>query len=151
MVRCIISKGNSKSMSSPTPPYTPPGQPQVQKKTSPWVWILGGIAIFFFAIMLTCGVVGYLGMRMIKNVGFDSELMKNNPGLAVAKMATAMNRNLEVVATNDRTGTIVVRDKSTGKVTTMKFDPESKRMVITGDDGKPSTVTINGSGATGSV
>ncbi len=138
-------------MSSPMPPNTPPGQPQIPKKTSPWVWILGGIAIFFFAIMLTCGVVGYLGMRMIKNAGFDSELMKNNPGLAMAKMATAMNRNLEVVSTNDRTGTIVVRDKTTGKVTTMKFDPETKRMVITGDDGKQSSVTINGSGATSGV
>jgi hypothetical protein len=133
------------------PPNTPSGQPLAPKKTSVWVWILGGIAIFFFAIMLTCGVVGYLGMRMIKNAGFDSELMKNNPGLAMAKMATAVNRNLEVVSTNDRTGTIVVRDKTTGKVTTMKFDPDTKRMVITGDDGKQSSVTVNGSGGTGSV
>ncbi|HTB12573.1 MAG TPA: hypothetical protein VK752_13420 [Bryobacteraceae bacterium] len=133
-------------MSSPTPPNMPPGQPQVQKKTSPWVWILGGIAIFFFAIMLTCGVVGYMGMRMIKNAGFDSELMKNNPGLAMAKMVTAMNKDLETISTNDKTGTIVVREKSTGKIVTYKFDPETKRMVITTNDGKQSSVTIDNNG-----
>jgi hypothetical protein len=130
-------------MSSPTPPYTPPqGQPPVQKKTSVWVWILGGIAIFFFAIMLTCGVVGYMGMRMMKQAG-------SNPGLAMAKMVTAMNKNLEVVSSDDRTGTIVVREKSTGKLTTMKFDPDTKKMVqitTTDDGGKQSSVTLDSSG-----
>src|SRR5580692_856597 len=136
-------------MSSPTPPNMPLGQPVVQKKTSIWVWILGGLAIFFCLIIVTCGVVGYLGMRMIKNAGFDSELMKSNPGLAMAKMVTAMNKDYETVSSNDRTGTIVVREKSTGKVMTMKFDPVSKKMVITTDDGKQSSLTIDGSGASG--
>ena len=130
-------------MSSPTPPNP---QPPVAKKTSIWVWILGGIAIFFFAITLTCGVIGYMGMRMIKNAGFDSELMKTNPGLAMAKMVTAMNPDYETVKTNDRAGTIVVREKSTGKTITMKFDPDAKKMVIVGDDGKQSTVTLDNSG-----
>jgi hypothetical protein len=124
----------------------PQGQPPVQKKTSIWVWILGGVVIFFFAIMLTCGVVGYMGMRMIKSAGFDSELMKNNPGLAMAKMVTAMNKDYETVSTDDRKGTIVVREKSTGKVMTMKFDPNTKKMEIVTDDGKQSSVTIDGNG-----
>jgi hypothetical protein len=130
-------------MSSPTPPNP---QPPVAKKTSIWVWILGGIAIFFFAITLTCGVIGYMTMRMVKNAGFDSELMKTNPGLAMAKMVTAMNPDYETVKTNDRAGTIVVREKSTGKTITMKFDPDAKKMVIVGDDGKQSTVTLDNSG-----
>src|ERR1700722_3954107 len=137
-------------MSSPTPPNMPPqGQPPAPKKTSVWVWILGGIVLFFFAITITCGIVGYMGMRMIKQAGFDSELMKNNPGLAMAKMVTAMNKDYETDSSNDRTGTIVVREKSTGKVMTMKFDPVSKKMVITTDDGKQSSLTIDGSGASG--
>jgi len=124
------------------------GQPPAPKKTSIWVWIIGGIAIFLFAITLTCGVIGYMGMRMIKQAGFDSDLMKANPGLAMAKMVTALNKNLEIVSTNDRTGTIVVRDKSTGKVTTMKFDPDTKKMVqiTTNEDGKQSTVSIDSNG-----
>jgi hypothetical protein len=134
-------------MSSPTPPNMPPqGQPPAPKKTSVWVWILGGIVLFFFAITITCGIIGYMGMRMIKQAGFDSELMKNNPGLAMAKMVTAMNKDYETVSTNDRTGTIVVREKSTGKVMTMKFDPATKQMVVTTDDGKQAKVTIDSNG-----
>jgi hypothetical protein len=134
-------------MSSPTPPNMPPqGQPPVPKKTSVWVWILGGIVLFFFAITVTCGIIAYMGMRMIKQAGFDSELMKNNPGLAMAKMVTAMNKDYETVSTNDRTGTIVVREKSTGKVMTMKFDPATKQMVVTTDDGKQAKVTIDSNG-----
>jgi hypothetical protein len=64
-------------------------------------------------------------------------------------MVTAMNKDYETVSSNDRTGTIVVREKSTGKVMTMKFDPVSKKMVITTDDGKQSSLTIDGSGASG--
>ena len=142
-VKTLYHSEGEKNMSTPTAPQ---GQPPGQKKTSVWVWILGGIAIFFFAITLTCGVIGYMGMRMIKNAGFDQDLMKRNPGLAMAKMVAAMNPNLEVVKTNDREGTIVVRDKSNGKVTTMKFDPDKKQMVIVGDDGKSATVTVGDGG-----
>jgi hypothetical protein len=134
-------------MSSPTPPNIPPqGQPPAPKKTSIWVWILGGLAVFFCLIIVTCGVVGYLGMRMIKQAGFDSELMKTNPGLAMAKMATAMNKDYEKVSSDDRTGTIVVREKSTGKLVTLKFDPNTKQMVVTTDDGKQAKVTIDSNG-----
>jgi hypothetical protein len=134
-------------MSSPTPPnMEPQGTAPAAKKTSIWVWILGGIAIFLFAITLTCGIVGYLGMRMIKSAGFDSELMKKNPGLAMAKMVTAMNPDYEMVKTNDREGTIVVREKSTGKVVTLKFDPLTQKMVVTTDDGKQASVTIDSNG-----
>jgi len=135
-------------MSTAIPPQ---GQPPVAKKTSVWVWILGGIAVFLFAITLTCGVIGYMGMKMIKSAGFDSELMQKNPGLAMAKMVTAMNPDYETVKTNDRQGTITVREKSTGKIITLKFDPDTKKMVITGDDGKSSTVAVTGNDASGGV
>jgi hypothetical protein len=131
-------------MSSPTPPL--PGQPPAPKKTSVWVWILGGLAIFFCLIIVTCGVAAYMGMRMIKQAGFDSDLMKSNPGLAMAKMVTAMNKDYETVSTDDRKGTITVREKSTGKVMTMKFDPATKQMVVTTDDGKQAKVTIDNNG-----
>ena len=134
-------------MSSPMPPDNQPqGIAPAPKKTSIWVWILGGIAIFLFAITLMCGVVGYMGMRMIKSAGFDSELMQKNPGLAMAKMVTAMNPDYETVKTNDREGTIVVREKSSGKVMTLKFDPDTKKMVIITDDGKQASVTVDGNG-----
>jgi hypothetical protein len=136
-------------MSSPTPPNIPPqGQVPAAKKTSIWVWIFGGLAVFLFAIMLTCGVVAYMGMRMIKSAGFDSELMRTNPGLAMAKMVTAMNKDYETVSTDDRKGIIVVREKSTGKTLTMKFDPDTKKMVVITDDGKQASVTVDNNGVT---
>jgi hypothetical protein len=121
----------------------PEGQP-VQKKTSIWVWIIGGIVVFLFAVTLTCGIVGYMGMRMIKHSGFDSELLKTNPAYAVAKMAITANGQYETVSSDDSKGTITVREKSTGKVMTMKFDPSTKKMVITTDDGKQASVTVDG-------
>jgi hypothetical protein len=40
------------------------------------------------------------------------------------------------VSSDDSAGTIVVHDKKTGKVSTMRVDPEKKIMVITDDQGK---------------
>ncbi len=140
-------------MSSPMPPNIPPqGAAPAAKKTSIWVWILGGVVLFLFAIMLTCGVGSYMLYRGVKHAvssaGFDSDLMQKNPGLAMAKMVTAMNPDYETVKSNDREGTIVVREKSTGKVMTMKFDPQTKKMVITNDDGKQASVTLDNNGIT---
>jgi hypothetical protein len=69
----------------------------------------------------------------------------------MAKMVAAVNPDAEVVSTNDRSGTITVREKSTGKTMTMRFDPDKKTMVIVGDDGKEATVKISGEGNNGSV
>jgi hypothetical protein len=118
----------------------PPGMPPVggapaANKTSPLVWILGGLGVFFVLCMVTCGVVAYVGMHALKNAGFDADMMQKNPGLAMTKMVTAFNPNLQVVSTNDRAGTVTVRDKTTGKTVTYKFDPDKKSMVITGQDG----------------
>src|SRR5262249_27297497 len=82
---------------------------------------------------------------------FDPELMRNNPGLAMARMATAFNPDAEVLSTNDRTGTVVIREKSTGKVVTMKFDPDKKSLVIVGDDGNQVQINASGDSKTGSV
>src|ERR1700722_20988900 len=96
--------------------------------------------------MVTCGVGAFFIGRAVKNtVGFDSDLMKKNPGLALTKMATALNPNLQGVSTNDSAGTDTVRDKSTGKTVTYKFDADKQSLVITGEDG--AEVKIGGSAA----
>jgi hypothetical protein len=134
----------------------PPGLPQQNpgapaKKTNPLVWILGGIAVLMCGAMLTCGLVGFLAVRAVKNAGFDPDLMKRNPGLAMAKMAAAVNPNLETVRTNERTGTITMRDKTNGKIVTFRFDPDKKSMVVVGDDGQEMTFSATGEGKNGAV
>ena len=139
-------------MSSAMPPGLPPQGPGAPaKKTSPLVWILGGIAVLLCGGMLMCGVVGFLAVRAVKNAGFDPDLMKRNPGLAMAKMAAAVNPNLETVRTNEGTGTITMRDKTNGKIVTFRFDPDKKSMVVVGDDGKEVTFNASGDGKNGAV
>jgi hypothetical protein len=128
------------------PPNMPPQGMPVQKKSSPWIWILGGIAVFFCLIIVTCGVVGFMAMRAVRNVGFDPDLMKSNPGLAMAKMVTAMNPNLEKLSSDENKGTITVRDKTNGKIMTFRFDTAKKQMVITDSDGKQVSMSTSGEG-----
>jgi hypothetical protein len=134
-------------MASPTPPSLPPqpGTPS-NKKISPLVWILGGVAVVLCGIMVTCGIVGFLAVRAVKNAGFDPDLMQRNPGLAMTKMAAALHPDLETVSTNERTGTIVMREKSSGKVVTLKFDPDKKTLVMAGDDGKEVRIAADADG-----
>ena len=132
---------------SNTPPSMPPQNPGAPaKKVSPLVWILGGLAVVMFLGMMTCGILGFLAVRAVKNAGFDPGLMKSNPGLAMAKMAAALHPDLEVVSTDDRGGRITMKEKSTGKVMTFRFDPDQKTLVMTGNDGKDVTVSAAGNG-----
>ena len=133
-----------------TPPYMQPQQPQQPaKKTSPLVWILGGIAVLLFGGMITCGIVGYMAMRVVKNAGFDPDLMKRNPAIAMVKMATAVNKDLEMVSSNERTGTVTMRDKRSGKTVTYKYDQDTHQLQIVGDNGE--TVTMSGDGNKGTM
>jgi hypothetical protein len=135
----------SNEPSSVPPKFDPQtGAPIAAKKTSPLVWILAGIGGFIVLCMVGCGIIGYFAMHKLKDAGFDSDLMKKNPGLAMTKMVTALNPNFDVVSTDDRAGTVTVREKSTGKTVTYKFDPDKKSLVIIGSDGAEMKI---GSGA----
>jgi len=136
---------------STVPPVIPPQNPGAPKKTNPLVWILGGIAVLICFATLTCGIVGYIGYRAVKSAGFDPELMQRNPGLALTKMAAALHPDYEIVSTNDRTGKITMREKSTGKVMTFKFDPDKKTLVVIDDEGKEAKFSVAGDGANGTV
>ena len=138
---------------STVPPPMPPGSPQgaPAKKTSPLVWILGGIVVLMCGVTLMCGVGAFVAYRAVKSVGFDPDLMQRNPGLAITKMAAAMHPDMEVISTNDRTGKITMREKSTGKVVTFKFDADQKTLVVVGDDGKEVKITASGDGSTGAL
>ncbi|MGA2003567.1 MAG: hypothetical protein ABSG70_09305, partial [Terriglobales bacterium] len=122
----------------PTPgaaPSSPVPAPQKSSGSKTLFWILGIVLAVIVVCFGSCAVLGFYAMHKVKQAGFDSDLMKKNPGLATAKMAAAMNADVEIISSDDNAGTITVRDKKTGKVTTMKFDPQKKAMVITDDKG----------------
>jgi hypothetical protein len=115
------------------------------------VWVLVAVGI---VIVLGIGAISlgsYFIYRTVKNAGFDATLMQNNPGLAMAKMAAALNPDLEAVSSNDTAGTIVVREKSTGKTMTMRFDPEKKSLVMVDGDGKEVKISASGDDKSGTV
>lgn len=141
---------------TPSNPLTPAGAPpapvpQKSSSSKTLLWILGIVAAVLLVCFASCAVIGFYAMHKVKQAGFDSDLMKKNPGLAGAKMAVAMNPDVEIVSSDDNAGTITVRDKKTGKVTSMKFDPQKKAMVITDENGKTTSLTTTGEGANASM
>jgi hypothetical protein len=140
--------------STPSSPQTPGGAPPAPQKSSGSklvLWIIGIVVGLILISFASCAVIGFYAMHKVKQAGFDSDLMKKNPGLAGAKMAVTMNPDTEIVSSDDNAGTIVVRDKKTGKVVTMKFDPQKKAMVITDENGKTTSLTTTGEGANASM
>jgi hypothetical protein len=128
-----------------------PQAPPPAKKSNVLLWVLLGIGGLVFLVILVVGAGSFFVYRAVKKAGFDPDLMRSNPGLAMARMAAAVNPDAEVVSTNDRTGTVVIREKSTGKIVTMKFDPDKKSLVIVGDDGKEVRINASGDNKSGSV
>jgi len=136
----------------PTPGTVPPAPvPQKSSGNKILFWILGIIVGLILITFGSCAVIGFYAVHKAKQAGLDSDLMKKNPGYAAAKMAVSMSPDAEIVSSDDNTGTIVVRDKKTGKTTTMKFDPEKKSMVVTDENGKTTTMTTTGQGANGGM
>jgi hypothetical protein len=100
-------------------------------------------SLFALGIIAVAGVSYYV-LHQVKRLG-------KNPGLAIAKMVTMNNPDIQVLDTNDSTGTITIRDRRTGKVTHMKFDDVKNggKFSITADDdnGGKANVQFGGEGA----
>jgi len=138
---------------NPPPPgaVSPVPAPQKSSGNKILFWILGIIVGLVLLTFGSCAVIGFYAMHKVKQAGVDPDLAKKNPSYAAAKMAVSMNPDVEIVSSDDSTGTIVVRDKKTGKTTGMKFDPDKKSMVVTDENGKTTTMTTTGEGATGGM
>jgi hypothetical protein len=134
------------------PPYgtPPPGMAPMPaaRKTSPLVWVLVIILSLCFLGFASCAVFGLYVAHKVKQAGIDPDLWRSNPGLAVGKIIAATNPNVEVVRSDDRAGTVTIRDKRTGKETTMTFDQaRNGKFSITADDDHGGTATMQFGGA----
>src|SRR5258708_5814682 len=126
---------------SPTP--VPPAAGVAAKKSNVWLWVLGGCGTLVVLVIVVVALIGFFAVSKLKQAGVDPALLKKNPGLAAAKMAIAANPDVQMISSNDDAGTMVVRDKKTGKTVTMKFDPDKKTMTMTDENGKTGTVRID--------
>jgi hypothetical protein len=138
---------------TPSAPLTPgvPPAPQKSSGTKILLWIVGIIVGLLLLSFGSCAAIGFYAMHKVKQAGFDSDLMKKNPGLAAAKMAVSLNPDVEIVSSDDSSGSITVRDKKTGKVSSMKFDADKKAMVFTDENGKTTSLSTSGEGANASM
>ncbi len=130
------------------PPMGPP-MAAAPRKTSPIVWIL--VIVLGLFVLFGIGIVGtgMFVMHKARQAGLDPGMMRRNPAYAVAKMMLAANRDVEEVSHDDGAGTITVRDKRTGKVSTLSFeDIKSGRLKFTaeGENGEKATMEF-GAGA----
>jgi hypothetical protein len=114
--------------------YPPQGQPP--KKSNVLLWVLIAVAVVVFVAVAGVSIGSYMLYRTVKNAGFDPELMSKNPGLALTKMMATVHPDMQVVSTDDAHGTVTVREKTTGKILTFRWDPDKKTLVVIGDDGK---------------
>jgi len=128
---------------------TPVAAAPAKRGLSPIVWVL--IIVGGLILLTIVGVVGagFFLVHKAHQAGFDSELMQRNPGYATAKMIIAMNPEVEEVSHDEASGTITVREKKTGKVTTMNFgDIKNGHFSFSAQDDNGKTATMEfGEGA----
>lgn len=114
------------------PPPSAPQQP-VKKRLGPLGWILIGCGGLVLIGGLIIGGMMYAGGRFLKNKAAEFE---KNPTLAAAKLAVQMNPDVELVSSDDEKGTITIKDKKTGEVTTISAeDAKEGRWSVTTKDG----------------
>jgi hypothetical protein len=104
------------------------------RKTSPLVWILGGLGLLVVLFVGMVVVGGIFVVHKARQAGLDPALWQRNPGVAATKMIVAANPDAEIVSLDERGGVIVVRDKKTGKTVKMNFaDIKRGRMSLEAD------------------
>jgi hypothetical protein len=93
--------------------------------------VVGAICFFVFTY-----VVFNKAKRAVKDAGFDAELIQNKPALAAAKAVVALNKDLELVSSDDEKGTLTIRNKQTGEVITITADDANKGKISFKQNGK---------------
>jgi hypothetical protein len=118
----------------------PPG-PIEPKKTSPIVWILLGVVGFFV-------LIGFVAMA---GIGFLAHKVAQNPALAITKLVTATNPDIQVLSTDEGANTITLRDKRSGETMTMNFDDVKKGKIVFKGNGQRATIQAHGDGQNGTL
>jgi hypothetical protein len=144
---------------SPQTPAPPTAQPTVPaagttalNAKSPLVWVLGGCLGLILIGGLIAAATGWFVVNKAKEAGFDPDLMRRNPTLAVTRMLTALNTDLEVLSVDEGRGIITVREKSSGKTVMMNIEDVKEGRIVfhDGESGEEVAVQAQGDGESGS-
>jgi hypothetical protein len=139
---------------TPQPAYAAPQQapppqyaaaPPVQsgkKKVHPLVWILVGIVGFFILAGLVIAI----------SVGVFVHKVKQNPAMAMAKLLTAANPDVEVLDADEGRNSVKLRDKKTGETFSVNLDDiKNGRIDFRGPKGEKATIETKTDGQNGSL
>jgi hypothetical protein len=130
------------------PQYSPPPMAAPKKKTSPLMWILVGCGGLILLIVLIFAILAFWGYRKVKEFGGGSK----NPAVVAARIVAAASPDIEVVESDDKAGTVTLRNKKTGEVITMNAEDVKKgRLKFTNEKGEEVTFEGQGSGDRGSL
>jgi hypothetical protein len=120
------------------PPQAPP---PAKKGLSPLAWIaIGCGGILVLGVLVVGGLVMAGGLFAKKQL----DKFEQNPAVAAAELIVRANPDLELVESDAEAGTLTVRDKKTGEVTTINAeDIQEGRWSVTTKEG---TTTFDASG-----
>jgi hypothetical protein len=115
-----------------------------------WSLIGCGGLILVAGIIVTAGV--FFVKHKAQQAGLDPELMHKNPALAVAKMVTAFNPDLELVKVDDSKGIITVYNKKDNKTLIINMEDAKKGKFVFQEVGKDAvSIETHGDGASGTM
>ena len=102
------------------------------------------VAVILLGLVAMAGL-GFYWFHKAKEAGLNPDLIRKNRDLGAAEVAVIRRGDVRVLSRNDAAGTMVVRDKRTGKTTSLKFDPATKSMVAIDEHSQqvPAQTTAN--------
>jgi TonB family protein len=119
-------------------PPNPGGPPQKSGGGKTALYIVGGcLGLILIGVVLFFAASYFIynkAKRVAKDAGVDSEMMKKKPGLASAKIAAALNPDIEIVSIDDQKNTVTLRDKRTGATTIWSQDDPNVTPAFTNND-----------------
>lgn len=117
----------------PAPSAAPPPVPG-KKKVSPWVWVAVGCGGLILVAALVLAILTFWVFKKGKEFVSGAE---KNPAVAAAKVAAALDPDIEVVDADDEAGTVTIRNRKTGEVITLDAkDIQKGRIAFSDEKGK---------------
>lgn len=133
-------------MSAPNQMNMNPGGVPPQKKSNTLLFVLLGCGGLIVIAGIVMAVLGFFAFQKAKEVGFDADMLKDNPGEAIARMIAAADPDVEMVEYDEDTKKVTMRNKKTGETTTVDFeDLKEGRLTFETGEGK-ATISSSGEG-----
>jgi hypothetical protein len=118
---------------SAPPASAPPAAPK--KSNALKFVLLGCLGLVILGVLGIVATTFFIRSKM-QQAGIDTELMQRNPALATAKMIVAANPDLELVNYDESSQKLTIRQKSTGKVTTLDLEDVKNGRIVFQEEGK---------------